>query len=440
MPPSDDLPVSPLSRRALLAGAASAGLLAALGRAEESLPNTSFRASLSLSPFAESVLSSGISFSDGHRVARSAEELQRLFVAHGSTEVYARFGTRRKFTPGEGDHSVECGLGRAHLAKKLGLPFNPELGLFAFYGDVTHQPEPDFSDYPQIKLPKAWHRLEIEQMTPVLRDYGALIAAEIVATGAHVNYWDLGNEVEFGVAGIAMPSLLRKKARWTYRAPDAVDPEIGRMDIRRYLGLSEDDRLAWLSSHLWPNMAKAFRAVAEGIRSVDKSARFSTHLSGLAAYSPRFLVGFFKAMDEGGYRVDQLGLSYYPTSASEPDRRFDRFKAMAAYAHDALQRPIFLAEYGYPVGPFKFGADSWDHPVSPYSISPQGQSDFTRDLVAWGAATGHMAGIRPWAPDLVVPGWGEMSFFDLRGKTATARSGLDAISAGLAIAGKPLAE
>ncbi|HAX25320.1 MAG TPA: glycosyl hydrolase family 53, partial [Chloroflexi bacterium] len=125
-----------------------------------------FRCALSVSPFTELVLKEGITYTDGNLTASSTEELQRLFVAHGATELYARFGTQRKFTYGNHDHSVERGLERARLAAKLNLPFNPELGLFAQYGDITHQPEPDFTDYPSLKVPGPWHTLTLAQMLP----------------------------------------------------------------------------------------------------------------------------------------------------------------------------------------------------------------------------------------------------------------------------------
>ncbi|MGH7022737.1 MAG: glycosyl hydrolase 53 family protein [Caulobacteraceae bacterium] len=421
-------------RRGFLAGVGSVAMTAA--PAIPAPAAQTFRNALSLSPFAEYLLNSGVSYTDGRRVARTAEALQKLFVAHGSTEVFARIGTRRNFKRELGDQGVNRGLDRARLAKRLGRPLNPELGLFAYYGDASHQPEPDFSDYPQLRLSRPWHEMTIHEMASVLKDYGALIAAEIVSTGARVDYWDLGNEVEFGVAGVAIPSFKTAVAGWTYRPPNGVDPEIGRMDIRRLMSLSEHDRLAWLSRHLWPNVGRIFKAVADGVRSVDRSARFSTHVSGASAYSARRLGAFFGAMDEAGYRVDQLGTSLYPSGSAEPDRRFDRFKQAAAEARVALERPVFVAEFGYPVGPFRYGGVAWDHPVPRYPISVRGQADLIRDLVAWGAGTGHLAGLRPWAPEVVAPAWAAMSLFDLDGREATSRPSLSAIAEGLGLAAR----
>src|SRR5713226_41461 len=145
-----------------------------------------FRISLSVSPFTELLFKRGIVFTDGRVTARNPEELQRLYVKYGANEVYARIATRRSYRTGFGDHSVNKGLERARLAKALNLPFNPELGLFNIYGDIRCQPSPDFSDYPEIKVPGAWTSLTLDQMLGVLRLYGAIAAREILATGVKV--------------------------------------------------------------------------------------------------------------------------------------------------------------------------------------------------------------------------------------------------------------
>ena len=62
-------------------------------------------------------------------------------------------------------------------------------------------------------------------MKSALRQYGALAARQLLATGVRVNYWDLGNEVDWGVAGIAVQGL----DPTGYSPPDAVDPAIGQM-------------------------------------------------------------------------------------------------------------------------------------------------------------------------------------------------------------------
>jgi hypothetical protein len=52
------------------------------------------------------------------------------------------------------------------------------------------------------------------------------------------------------------------------------------------------------------------------------------------------------------------------------------------------------------------------------------------DLAAWGAASG-ISGIRPWAPELVLPGWAPFALFGLHGKSASANAGLSALADGV---------
>jgi hypothetical protein len=94
--------------------------------------------------------------------------------------------------------------------------------------------------------------------------------------------------------------------------------------------------------------------------------------------------------------------------------------------HREFGRPVFIAEYGYPSGTMR-GAFAWNIPEEGFPLTPAGQAAFTRELVGWGLETGILSGIRPWAPDLPRPGWEPMSFFEIRGKTATAKPALSAI-------------
>lgn len=390
------------------------------------------RVSVSVSPFAETILKTGTRFTDGTTTATNTLELQQLFVRHGANEVYARINTRQQFLQGGGDHSVNRGLERARMAAALHLPVNPELGLFASYGDIRCQPAPDFTDY-AIALPAPWHDLTLDQMLVALRAYGAAVAKQIADTKATVRIWDLGNEVEFGVAGVAvkpMPGGCDASAGATqdYKAPNRVDPAIGSMSALELAQMIPSRRIAWLREHLWPYEAKMFAAVAAGIRSVDANARFSTHVSGIASTQPEFAAAFFKAMKDGGFYVDEAGASFYPTSSANPPNRLQAFKDMVLAVKAAINRPVFVAEFGYPAAQMN-GVFSWNAAVPGFPQTADGQAAFVRDLVSWGRKEGVLSGIRPWAPELSAPGWAPMSLFQRNGWTVTARPALDAFAA-----------
>lgn len=250
----------------------------------------------------------------------------------------------------------------------------------------------------------------------------------ILSTGVKVRIWDLGNEVDFGVAGVAVdPRGLQQGVKQDYKAPDAVDPEIGRMSIPSLLSLPEPKRAEWLGAHVWPVEAKMLGAVASGIRDVDRRARFSTHVSGVTAVAPAMAVAFYTSMRDNGFLPDELGFSFYPTSRP---RSLKSFKETATAVNRALGRPIFIAEFGYPSGmmtpPFQ-----WNYPEPGYPLTPEGQAGFLRDLIGWAAKSSIVSGIRPWAPDFVAPGWAPMALFSRSGKTLSAMSALTAIREGL---------
>ena len=193
--------------------------------------------------------------------------------------------------------------------------------------------------------------------------------------------------------------------------------------------MPEAQRIAWLQMHLWPHEAKILAAVAEGIRSVDPHARFSTHVSGITSVLPAQAVAFYKAMWDGGFAADELGVSYYPTGSANPPDRLQAFKDMATLAQRELHRLVFVTEFGYPSEKMKSGF-IWNDAVKGYPLSPEGQANFIRDLVAWGVGTGVLSGFRPWAPDIPGTPWGPMSFFEIDGKVAIARPALNAIMEG----------
>ena len=388
-----------------------------------------FRVALSVSPFTESVLAS-VALTDGEMTAKSVREVQLLFNRHGATEIYQRIAGRKRSPQGPAEHGWERGLERARLARDLNMPFNPEIGIFANYGDVAnYQEPPDFSDYPSIRLPAPWITLKLEQMLPPLREYGALIARQILNAGARVNVWDLGNEVEAGIAGVVVRPMVPTK---NYQPPDAVDPEVGRRSLLDLINMSEADRISWSRAHLWPHVARLLGAVAEGIRSVDKQARFSTHISGLAQRTAAVPSAFWATMKEHGYLPDELGHSFWGTEGPSmygPADKLGWLRDTATELHSKFGRPLFLAEYGFPSAqmqaPFK-----WNDAQAGYGQSEQGQFEFTRDVVAWGMQTGRLSGVRPWAPDFCTQGvWGPMSWFSNGASLAKAKPVLRAFTA-----------
>ncbi|MFC8102675.1 glycosyl hydrolase 53 family protein [Streptomyces sp. NPDC057363] len=438
-----------LSRRTFTAGALAAGVgmavapavnaAAAPGVVGSAARRGGFRNALSVSPFTEAVIAQA-ALSDGRLVARTVPEVHRLFMRHGGRELYARIATKRVAPQGAAEHGWDRGLERARLARALGVPFNPEIGLFANYGDtISYQDPPDFRDYPQIAahVNGPWTGLTLNQMVQVIRLYTATIAKQIRSTGAQVEYWDLGNEVENGIAGVTpQPIVPSPDPAVAYAPPDAVDPAIGQMTIfQLQYQMPEAERIAWSRQHLWPYMAALFAAARDGIRSVDRRAKFSTHISLSNMTTPAVPLAFWTTMRDNGYLPDELGVSFYPTVGSiipgappVPDDRFAVFKDIHLRLRAEFGRKVFIAEYAYPSA----NGSLFDTPTAGYAINPADQVRFTRDLVEWGRRTDVLAGIRWWAPDFVMGsepvGWNPLALFDpVVDGTSTAKPAIDAI-------------
>lgn len=389
-----------------------------------------FRVSLSVHS-SDNAFREGYVFTDGETTARSQEELQRLFVKYGSTETFARFNTARP--------ALEAALDRARLAKRLNLAFSPQLGLAASYGARDCQAPPDFSDYPDARFAASWPAMPLNAMLPKLRAYGVAVARALATTGVAVSMYHVGSETEFGVAGIApQPASDACYQNAQYRAPDAVDPEIGKQSVAALLKMSDSGRIAWLEAHLWPYEAKAMAAVAAGIRSVDPQARISTTISGSTSLQPRFAAAFFTALKANGFAVDEAGFSYNPTSLT-PGPSVDRVKAFrraATAVRDALGKQVFIAEFAFPAAPLPKD-HLWRFPVPGYPMTPEGQARFLYDLVRWGIESRVLSGVRPWAADGITTGqylgkpWAPMALFAIEGNTAVARPALKAMARAL---------
>jgi arabinogalactan endo-1,4-beta-galactosidase len=392
---------------------------------------TTFRNGLCATTFAAGVFDRHVTYRAGSATAKTMSELQRLMMEYGGNEVFARLGTSRSPKPGMHLADMPAAQERARMAKSVGLPLNPEFLLCGHYGDLSGQPEPDFSGYPEIKLSGPWNTLGIEEMCTALRTYGAIVAREILETGVKVNVWDIGNEVEFGTGGVALPPLAPPRG-WQYKAPDGVDPEIGKVTPFKFYAMKPADQIAWATEHLWKYVGRILGAVAEGIKQVEPHAVFATHVSSVNIVAPEVLVSFYEVLDSVGFRTQQIGFSYYPTSLDITADRLGQLKRLGELVKQRLGRQIYLAEYAYAAGPVTFGGSNWAHPVQGYPISPQGQADFLRDMTEWGVRSGVMAGVRPWAPDYVGSGWQGMALFEAPVEgVAVARPGLSAIQQAL---------
>ena len=384
-----------------------------------------FRVALSLSPFSLNQFEKGYSFMVGDKSASTPEELQQIYRELGSTEMYVRIATKRHvtsedITDGEPDenanvHTYDQGIRLCQIAAELNIPINPEIMCAYTYMDMDKQQAPRFDEYPEFNYlmnGKRWEELTLEEICVVLEAYGAFVGEAILSTGCTVNNWNLGNEANFGFAGISMG------------LETAVDPKLAKAGTLKKYTAPVFAR-GWLKKHVWKNNAPAYAAVKNGILSayaklgIDASnIKFSTHVA-TVVFPAGCTAKFFSFMKDNGYEMETAGISYYPSAPSMALSKKGLLKKTVKKVNKKCGLPVFIGEFSYPSGKMDGPFAGWNKKVKGYKHDQQGQANIYADVVKWGRDHG-MAGIRYWAPDY--EGWYAMSMFEFANKKGTAKN------------------
>ena len=402
----------------------------------------SFRVALSLSPFSLNQFENGYTFKIGDKTAATPAELQSIYRELGSTVMYVRLATKRhktykadgtldNTTDGKPDenanvHTFDQVMQTCRIAAELNIPINPEVMCAYIYMDMDGTQAPRFykSDYPELyanpvfasKMKDGnakWEELSLSDICTVLEIYGEFIGDSILATGCTVNNWNLGNEANFGFAGIGIGM------------PNSFDKKLAKAGtMKRYM--SSLFGLSWLKKHVWKYEAQTLAAVQKGIlKSYTKAGkdtsgvRFSTHIATVVS-TPRASASFFTYMTEHGYEMQTAGISYYPSAPAMSLNKWKLFTKTVTRINKKCDMPVFIGEFSYPsqdmVGPFA----GWNKQLKGYNKDPQGQADIYKAVIDWGRDNG-LIGIRYWAPDYEGE-WYPMSMFTFENKVGTAKS------------------
>ena len=394
------------------------------GNAKPADDSEGFRVALSLSPFSLNQFDDGYTFVIGDSVATTPEQLQSIYRSLGSTEMYVRIATKRhktaeNTTDGEPDenanvHTFDQGMRLCRIAASLDIPINPEIMCAYTYMDMDKVQPPRFEEYPEIyalQNGKDWSELSLDEVCNILEAYGEFVADSILATGCTVNNWNLGNEANFGFAGIGMG------------VKTAIDAKLGKASaMKRYM--ASMFATWWLKKHVWNYNVKEFAAVKAGILKAYEKAgidaskvKFSTHIA-TVVFTPRTSASYFQFMKKHGYAMETAGISYYP---SAPAMSFNKKKLLTKTITKINKKcgtPVFIGEFSYPSGKMEGPFAGWNKKLKGYEKDQQGQANIYRDVMNWGKTHG-MAGIRYWAPDY--EGWYAMSMFEFSDKKGTAK-------------------
>ena len=401
-----------------------------------------FRVALSLSPFTLNQFEAGYTFKIGDKTASTPAELQQIYRDLGATEMYVRLATKRhktykpdgaldNTTDGKPDenanvHTFDQVMHTCRIAAALDMPINPEVMCAYIYMDMDGTQAPRFykEDYPELYASNPtwasilkngeakWEELSLEDICKVLEIYGEFVGDSILATGCSVNNWNLGNEANFGFAGIGIGM------------PNSFDKTLAKAGaMKRYM--SSLFSVWWLKKHVWKYEAQTLAAVKRGIlKSYTKAGKktddvkFSTHIATVVS-TPRSSASFFTYMADHGYQMETAGISYYPSAPAMSLNKKKMLTKTVTRINKKCGVPVFIGEFSYPsqdmVGPFA----GWNGQLGNYQKDQKGQADIYRDVIAWGKTHG-MAGIRYWAPDYEGE-WYPMSMFEFENKVGTAK-------------------
>ena len=386
-----------------------------------------FRMALSVSPFTERAFNEGYTYEYDGKEIKSTEELEQLYIDKGATEMYVRIATKRHVTDedvtdGEIDtnanvHTFDQAIELCKLAAKLDVPINPEVMCAYTYMDMEKQQAPRFDEYPEIyelQKGKAWEKMSLDEINTVLHTYGKYLATEILKTGCTVNNWNLGNEANFGFAGVSLG------------LKTAVNPNLeGVSDFKRYI--LPTFNVGWLENNIWRYNAKEFAAVKDGILEayddlgIDASnVKFSTHIA-TVVMTPGACARYFNCLKENGYAVDTAGISFYPSAPSLYMNSMILFKKTVMTINSRCNLPVFIGEFSYPSGEMSGAFAGWNKEVKGYPNSEEGQANMYKDVVDWGKTHG-VIGVRYWAADY--EDWGTMGLFRFENKHGSPKHGL----------------
>jgi len=389
--------------------------------------NENFRMALSVSPFTSKSISEGYTYEYNGKQITTVEELEKLYFEKGATEMYVRIATKRHvtkddITDGEVDtnanvHTFDQAIELCKIAAKLNIPINPEVMCAYTYMDMEKQQAPKFDEYPeiyQLQNGKDWSELSLDEIVVVLKEYGKFLATEILKTNCTVNNWNLGNEANFGFAGVSLglKTAVNKNLEKT-------------SDFKRYtLPLFN---VGWLEKNIWQYNAKEFAAVKEGILEAYKqlginstNVKFSTHIA-TVVMTPGACARYFNCMKKNGYAVDTAGISFYPSAPSMYLKSMILFKKTVKEINNKCKVPVFIGEFSYPSGEMSGAFAGWNKKASGYPHTEDGQASIYKDVVDWGKTHG-VNGIRYWAADY--EDWGSMGLFKFDKKHGTPKKGL----------------
>lgn len=239
----------------------------------------------------------------------------------------------------------------------------------------------DWADMMKQPLPTSLNGLTLEERAATVKTYSRDIVAHFRATGLTSHFYEIGNEIDYGICG-------EYPGKGTKKNPEA------------------------LSRKLWPNSALLIRAAQAGVLEADPDAKFMLHIAHW--WDADFCVAFFRFMLAHGVQLDFAGLSYFPSSNIGGSLEMEQFGATAAKIASATGRRVVVPETAYPATrDFKGQFSRWKYEVLGYPLAPEGQRQWLADFLAYCDRHPDIDAVYYWSPEWCGEGmWKAFALFE----------------------------
>lgn len=262
--------------------------------------------------------------------SRDGAEADPLVVFGRAGVTWFRMGITTNQT---GSMGLEEGLQLARWARYAAY----KLDLFFYLSPAT-------ADLGKQPASVKWQNLQVEARAQAIREYMRETVNQFVQNGLSDHVYEIGNEIDYGVAGLFGETHLAQG--------------------------DSTETISHLADDLWKNEARLLLGAIQGVKEADPQAIIVLHIAHW--WNPQFAKAFFDFMDRNDVPFDVMGLSFYPSSGivslqqaiqnpgkGDADRSQELLKVTVKELYSMIRKPIIIAEYAYPSTPDIRGMFSW---------------------------------------------------------------------------------
>ena len=236
--------------------------------------------------------------------------------------------------------------------------------------------------------PRGWEGYSLDETADALEQHTKKVAAYYQSRGLTISRYEIGNEIDFGVAGFSISD----------RIPST--------------GIDVVHDVAWVRDNVWRKEAVLLKAAIRGVKAVNPTARILLHLAGIEW--PWLERAFISTMVQLSVPFDEVGFSYAPWLDFHQDipHPADYFEQSMKAAQD-LGKQINITEISFP------SSEPAGLPVVPvhgYPFTPVGQAEWVRDFLRRVATNRAITTVFYFYPDnFLVSGIGPAALFERDG-------------------------